>query len=38
MPVRRCFLNDEFKLNAEEAARSSPLHLVPGGTSPLLWR
>ena len=35
-PIHRCFLNDELKLNVEEAARNSPLHLAPGGTRPLL--
>ena len=37
-PIHRCFLNDELKLNVEEAARNSPLHLAPVGQGRCYWR
>jgi len=35
-PIRLCFLNDDLKLTSSEAARNSPVHLLPGGTAPLI--
>lgn len=35
-PIRLCFLNQDLKLTAEQARRNSPVHLVPGGSGPLL--
>jgi len=35
-PIRLCFLNEVLKLTPEQARRSSPVHLVPARSGPLL--
>ncbi len=35
-PIRLCFLNDDLKLTAMEAARNSPVRLAPAGTGSLI--
>jgi arylformamidase len=35
-PIRLCYLNDTLRLTPEGARRHSPVHLAPGGRSPLL--
>jgi len=35
-PIRRCFLNDDLKLDPEQTRRNSPVHLAPSAAGPVL--